>query len=118
MNAGDERAKVSGGIRWPADVQALRFLLHGRNEPVENWTLDIDSLRAKTDLTSIQEHGVAHLLNSVVALAVGEYDGGILSAKFKGDRLHARSACLHDGGTGARFASERNGVDLRVAHQV
>src|SRR5271169_1426425 len=118
MRSGDERTKVRRLICWPADMQALGFLLHGKNEPVENRPLDIDSLGAKADLTSVQEHSVAHLLNSFVALAVGKHDGGILPAKFKRDRLPARSTRLHDGSTGERFASERDGVDPRVAHQV
>src|SRR5271166_5428984 len=118
MSGGDERSEVGRGICGPANVQAFGFLLHGRNEPVENWPLDINSFRAKADLTSIQEHGVAHLLNGFVELAITEYDSRIFAAKFKRDRLHACSARLHDGSTGARFASKRDGVDFRMAHQV
>src|SRR6516164_1628435 len=118
MSGGDEWAEVGSGISWPAEVQALGFLLHGRNEPVENRPLDIDPFRAKADLTSIKEDGIAHLLNGFVALAVGKYYGGVLAAQFKGDRLHARSTGLHDGSPGARFTSEGDGVDIRVGHQV
>jgi hypothetical protein len=118
MSGGNEWAELGRTIYRPPDLQALSFLLHRRNEPVEDWPLDIDSFHAQTNLASIQEHGLAHLLNGLVAFAIGEYDCRILAAKFKRDRLHAPGTRLHDGSTSARLASESDSIDLRTAHQV
>src|SRR5690554_7209416 len=110
----DQRAKVCLLVIGRANAQLFRFFFQTGNKLVENGAFNVNTLGTQAHLTAVDESGTHSAFDSLVHVAVGEYQAGVLATQLQGDVPNAFGSRLHDGLAGGGFAGKGETIYILV----
>src|SRR5690554_2501628 len=113
----DQRAKVCLLVIGRANAQLFRFFFQTGHKLVENGAFNVNTLGTQAHLTAVDESGTHSAFDSLVHVAVGEYQAGVLATQLQGDVPNALSSRLHDGLAGGGFTGKGETIHVLVLGQ-
>ena len=79
----DQRAKGGGWVHRVADDLRFGARLHGCDESVEDWALNVDALGAQAHLAAVEKGRAHDAVHGSIKVAVRENNAGVLATKFE-----------------------------------